>query len=214
MLPTVRALARSDNGLDALFAYQHGEAWHALHSHDVNEYIAGRAGGHFTAKEFRTWNATVLMALMLANAGRQRRPRPAASGSSRPACGRWRAGWATPRRWPAASYIDPRLIDRYESAGELATIPAVPPSLPAPAEAEQAVAELLARLHDGEAERERPASTGKASPARATLRNKYMRCVAPRAGMCDRWRLDVTTETGPPWPCSRPSCAPRVPGLA
>jgi len=32
-------------------------------------YIAVRAGGHFTAKEFRTWNATVLMALALANAG-------------------------------------------------------------------------------------------------------------------------------------------------
>jgi DNA topoisomerase-1 len=49
------------------------------------------------------------------------------------------------------SYIDPRLIDRYQSAGELATIPAVPPSLPAPAEAEQAVAALLTDLHDHEA---------------------------------------------------------------
>jgi DNA topoisomerase I len=38
-------------------------------AHDVSAYMAGRAGGHFTAKEFRTWNATVLMALQLANAG-------------------------------------------------------------------------------------------------------------------------------------------------
>ena len=57
-----------DNGLDALFCYEHGGAWHVLHSHQVNDYIAARAGGHFTAKEFRTWNATVLMALVLANA--------------------------------------------------------------------------------------------------------------------------------------------------
>ena len=34
----------------------------------MSSYIATRAGGHFTAKEFRTWNATVLMALLLANA--------------------------------------------------------------------------------------------------------------------------------------------------
>src|SRR6201989_1342467 len=69
VLPTVRALARSDNGLDTLFSYQHGGSWRVLHSHDVGSYIAARAGGHFTAKEFRTWNATVLMALVLANAG-------------------------------------------------------------------------------------------------------------------------------------------------
>src|SRR5690242_20325423 len=68
VLPTVRALARSDNGLDTLFSYQHDGNWRVLHSHDVSNYIAARAGGHFTAKEFRTWNATVLMALALANA--------------------------------------------------------------------------------------------------------------------------------------------------
>jgi hypothetical protein len=42
------------------------------------------------------------------------------------------------------SYIDPQLISRYESAGELPTIPAVPVALPAPAQAEIAVAALLA----------------------------------------------------------------------
>jgi len=42
------------------------------------------------------------------------------------------------------SYIDPQLISRYESAGELPTIPAGPVALPAPAEAEIAVAALLA----------------------------------------------------------------------
>jgi hypothetical protein len=50
------------------------------------------------------------------------------------------------------SYIDPRLISRYEAAGELPEIPAVPPSLPAPAEAERAVAALLADLHDNQTE--------------------------------------------------------------
>ena len=143
VLPTVRALARSDNGLDTLFSYQHGGSWRVLHSHDVSNYIAARAGGHFTAKEFRTWNATVLMALALANAA----PARAARGRDRVIVAGVRevAGWlgdtpAVARK----SYIDPQLIARYESVGELPTIPAAPVALPAPAEAEIAVAALLA----------------------------------------------------------------------
>ena len=143
VLPTVRALAHSDNGLDTLFSYQHGGSWRILHSHDVSNYIAARAGGHFTAKEFRTWNATVLMALALANAAP---PRAARSREGVIAASiREVAGWlgdtpAVARK----SYIDPQLISRYESAGELPTIPAVPVALPAPAQAEIAVAALLA----------------------------------------------------------------------
>src|SRR5580704_3943359 len=53
VLPTVRALAHSDNGLDTLFCYSRDGTWHSLHSHDVSTYIAARAGAHFTAKEFR-----------------------------------------------------------------------------------------------------------------------------------------------------------------
>jgi DNA topoisomerase-1 len=143
ILPTVRVLARSSNGLDTLFAWEHGDAWLPLRSHDVSSYIAERAGGHFTAKEFRTWNATVLMALALANAG------PAAAERTRSrviAAGvREVAGWLgdTPTV-TRASYIDPRLISRYESDGELPTVPVLPAALPAAAEAEAAVAALLA----------------------------------------------------------------------
>jgi DNA topoisomerase I len=143
VLPTVRALAHTDNGLDTLFGYQHGGSWRILHSHDVSNYIADRAGGHFTAKEFRTWNATVLMALALANAA----PAPAPRRRERVIAASIRevAGWlgdtpAVARK----SYIDPQLISRYESAGELPTIPAVPVALPAPVQAETAVAALLA----------------------------------------------------------------------
>src|SRR5580693_7266143 len=48
ILPTVRVLARSSNGLDTLFAWEHGDAWLPLRSHDVSSYIAERVGGHFT----------------------------------------------------------------------------------------------------------------------------------------------------------------------
>jgi DNA topoisomerase I len=143
VLPTVRALARADNGLDTLFSYQHGGDWHALHSYDVSHYIAARAGAHFTAKEFRTWNATVLMALALASAGPSpaTRSRQAVIVASIRQVADWLGDTPAVAR---SSYVDPRLIGRYEAEGELATIPAAPPVLPAPAEAETAVAALLA----------------------------------------------------------------------
>ena len=147
VLPTVRALAQNDNGLDTLFSYQHGGNWRVLRSHDVSNYIAARAGDHFTAKEFRTWNATVLMALALADAG----PSPTARSRGRVIAASVRevAGWLgdTPTV-TRKSYIDPQLISRYESAGELPAIPSVPVALPAPAEAEIAVAALLAPRAD------------------------------------------------------------------
>jgi DNA topoisomerase-1 len=89
----------------------------------------------------------VLMALALANAA----PAPAARSRERVIAASIRqvAGWlgdtpAVARK----SYIDPQLISRYESAGELPTIPAVPVALPAPAEAEIAVTALLAAPAD------------------------------------------------------------------
>src|SRR5262249_24479726 len=110
--------------------------------HDVSNYIAARADGHFTAKEFRTWNATVLMALALANAV----PSRAAPRRERVIAASIRevAGWLgdTPAGAREA-YIDPQLVTPYESAAELPTIPAAPVALPAPAQAEIAVATLL-----------------------------------------------------------------------
>jgi DNA topoisomerase IB len=109
----------------------------------VSSYIAARAGGHFTAKEFRTWNATVLMALVLANAG----PSPTARTRARVIAAGVREVAVLLGDTPSVtrtSYIDPRLISRYESDGELAAVPVLPAVLPAAAEAEVAVAALLA----------------------------------------------------------------------
>jgi DNA topoisomerase I len=141
--PTVRALVRSGNSLDSLFSYQDGGAWRPLHSYEVSSYIAAHAGGHFTAKEFRTWNATVLMALLLANAEppTSARSRKNAINASIRGVATWLGDTPTVAR---KSYIDPRLISRYESDGRLPTIPAVPAVLPAAAEAEIAIAALLA----------------------------------------------------------------------
>jgi DNA topoisomerase I len=138
----VRDLMRSDAKSETLFCLESGGSWRPLRSHEVSTYIAARAGGHFTAKEFRTWNATVLMALFLANAD----PAPTVRGrrsvitAGVSEVADWLGDTPTVAR---SSYIDPRVIGRYESDGQLSTIPRLAPVLPVAAEAEVAVAELL-----------------------------------------------------------------------
>ena len=142
VLAAVRALAGSESGSEALFCWQGGGRWHPLHSHDVSAYIAENSGGHFTAKEFRTWNATVLMALALASA-----EPPLSLRAARAAVN---AGVRTVAELlgdtptvARTSYIDPRLTRRYEADCGLLSIPAMRPRLPAGTEAEAAVAVLL-----------------------------------------------------------------------
>ncbi len=139
----VRALVASDITSDSLFCFQDRGTWRPLRSHEVSSYIATRAGGHFTAKEFRTWNATVLAALLLANADPA--PTERSRKSAVTAAVREVADWLGDTPVVArTSYIDPRLISRYTVDGQLATIPRLSAALPAAAEAEIAVAALLA----------------------------------------------------------------------
>jgi DNA topoisomerase IB len=115
----------------------------------VGNYLAARAGGHYTAKEFRTWNATVLMAVVLANAGPAVTPRnrQRVIAASVKEVARWLGDTPAVAR---ASYIDPRLVSRYELEGGLPGIPALPAELPVPTETEAAIAALLTASGPGE----------------------------------------------------------------
>ena len=90
-----------------------GRAWHDVNSTEVNAYLKEVSGAEITAKDFRTWNATVLMAATLAET-----PAPASRTARRRAV---RAAYVTVSEQlgntPAvckASYVDPRVVDRYE----------------------------------------------------------------------------------------------------
>ena len=116
----IRALRSRRSDGDALLAYyQHG-AWHRVHSPDINDYLKGLTGLDVSAKDFRTWNATVLAAVGLAVS-----PVPRTSVSSRK-----RAVARVVKEvseylgnTPAvcrASYIDPRVIERYQRGDTIA----------------------------------------------------------------------------------------------
>jgi DNA topoisomerase I len=52
-----------------LLAYRDGRRWVDVRSDDINEYLKAVTARDFSAKDFRTWNATVLAAVALAAGG-------------------------------------------------------------------------------------------------------------------------------------------------
>ena len=68
-IEVVGKLKRRRGGGDELLAYKEGRRWHDIRSGDINEYIKEITGGDYSAKDFRTWNATVLAAVALAVSG-------------------------------------------------------------------------------------------------------------------------------------------------
>ncbi|MDQ1680810.1 MAG: hypothetical protein QOI42_1669 [Frankiaceae bacterium] len=67
VLAVVQQLKRRRGGGDELLAYRRPDgSWSDVRSADINNAIREHLGGDFTAKDFRTWNATVLAAVALA----------------------------------------------------------------------------------------------------------------------------------------------------
>lgn len=116
----VQALKRRRNGGDGLLAYQAGGEWVPVRSPDINAHLRELTGGDFTAKDFRTWSATVLAAMGLA-----------VSTDARSVTARKRAVTRVVQEvahylgnTPAvcrSSYIDPRVIDHYDDGVTITT---------------------------------------------------------------------------------------------
>ncbi len=105
---------RSGTGIDDLLVYRSGRGWHNVSPADINDYLREVSGGDFTAKDFRTWHATVLAAVGLA-VSRPAAQSPAARKHAVARVVQEVAGYLG--NTPAvarASYIDPRIITLYE----------------------------------------------------------------------------------------------------
>ena len=67
VIEVVRALKRRRRGGPELLAYKDDRGrWHDVRSSDINAYLQEALGPGFSAKDFRTWAATVLAAVALA----------------------------------------------------------------------------------------------------------------------------------------------------
>jgi DNA topoisomerase IB len=111
----VRALRRRRAGPEQLLAYRERGRWHRVSSEQINDYLKEQIGQDYSAKDFRTWNATVLAAVSLAVDGRQASSQ---RGRKRAIDGAVRGVSEVLGNTPAVarrSYIDPRVFDRYLS---------------------------------------------------------------------------------------------------
>ncbi len=147
----LQILKRRRSRSDKLMAYKDGTRWVDLRSNDINAYIRTELDGDYSAKDFRTWSATVLGAVELARAAR----RGPMSASARKKASRLavKADSEDLGNTPAvcrSSYIDPKLFDRFDAGETIAsalntvgTSPAM--NKPAAREAiESAVSDLIA----------------------------------------------------------------------
>jgi DNA topoisomerase-1 len=114
VLPTIRALLRRRDDGPELLAYRNGRSWSDVESDEINEYIREVTGEPFTAKDFRTWNATVLAAVELA-AQEEATTKTARKRAAVVATRRVAAYLANTPAVTRGSYIDPRVFDRFDS---------------------------------------------------------------------------------------------------
>jgi DNA topoisomerase IB len=117
-LLVLTALKRRRAG-SQLLAYRAANGWRELTAEEVNAYLKRKAGGAFTAKDFRTWNATVRAAVALASE-EGTRVRAAREWEVKRAIKTVAAYLGNTPAVCRASYADPRVIDRFHAGVTIA----------------------------------------------------------------------------------------------
>jgi len=116
-------LRRSWVDHDDLLVYRSGKRWHNVSADDINDYLRELGGDDFTAKDFRTWHATVLAAVGLAVSVAAESPTARKRAIAR-VVQEVAAYLGNTPAVARASYIDPRVIALYEEGVTIA--PALP----------------------------------------------------------------------------------------
>jgi DNA topoisomerase IB len=110
----VGALGRRRGGGEELLAWREGRRWVDVKSRDVNDYVKEAAGREFSAKDFRTWGATVLAAVALAVSGLTAGTKTARKRAKTRAIAETAFHLGNTPAVCRASYIDPRVFDRFD----------------------------------------------------------------------------------------------------
>lgn len=112
--------SRRINGSRRLLAHRHDGQWSDLSSSEVNDYLADLFGGTFTAKDFRTWHATVIAAEVLALADEPGDTKASRKRAIKQAVMEVSSYLGNTPTIARSSYIDPRVIDAYENGQTIA----------------------------------------------------------------------------------------------
>ena len=113
-------LARPEGTGEELLAYQLDDGtWRDVTSTEINAFLKQISGAEITAKDFRTWNATVLMAARLAESP----PPSSRTARKKVVSSAYKQVSEVLGNTPAvckASYVDPRVVDRFENGETIA----------------------------------------------------------------------------------------------
>ncbi len=110
----VTELKRRRGGGEELLAWREGRRWVDVKSRDVNAYVKEAAGREFSAKDFRTWGATVQAAVALSVSGLAVRTKTARTRAKSRAIKETAHYLGNTPAVCRASYIDPRVFDRFD----------------------------------------------------------------------------------------------------
>jgi DNA topoisomerase IB len=116
VVAVLTSLRRRRGGPAELLAHRADRQWHPLHSDEINDYVKLHLGDEFSAKDFRTWNATVLAAVALARHAEDQKGQRTKTSRKRVQSAVAREVAELLGNTPAVarrSYIDPRVFDRY-----------------------------------------------------------------------------------------------------
>ncbi|WP_426242413.1 DNA topoisomerase IB [Nocardioides sp. LHG3406-4] len=119
VIETIEVMRRRRGEDPRLLSYKDGRSWRSLLPELVNAYVRASTGLEVTAKDFRTWHATVLAAAALAET-----PELGDSEASRKraVAGAMKEVASFLGNTPAlarSAYVDPRVIDAYEQGRTL-----------------------------------------------------------------------------------------------
>jgi DNA topoisomerase I len=109
----VAALKARRSGPRDLLVYKANGTWFDVKSDDINSYIKEVTGGDFSAKDFRTWSGTVVAAVALAVSGEVAKSKAGRRRAVTRAIGEVAHHLGNTPAVARASYIDPRVFDRY-----------------------------------------------------------------------------------------------------
>ena len=101
-------------GGDRLLAWKDGRQWRGLDASQVNDYVREATGIEATAKDFRTWHATVIAAAALASTdepGATKASRKRAVSATMKEVSDFLGNTPTLAR---TAYVDPRVVEAYE----------------------------------------------------------------------------------------------------
>jgi DNA topoisomerase I len=105
---------RRSQGDDRLLSYRHGRGWRSLLPDLVNDYVRESTGLESTAKDFRTWHATVLAAAALAETPEQGETKASQKRAVASAMKEVASFLGNTPTLARTSYVDPRVVDAFQ----------------------------------------------------------------------------------------------------